>query len=139
MNIKNEILVTENLLPETIDHEIITREDVVRLYKKTFQKIERILDPSNMMLSDFKVGKRKHRNSEEIYFFPKWGFISFDCIMNCCKHELEDVLDDLYDPKQIRSYLISLLKRLTKSNLKKINDLNTELGFVKNLASDNKQ
>jgi hypothetical protein len=134
MEINEKKLLTANKrsLGKIKPSDITTSEDVLRAYENIFKKIEKILENSNIGMYEFEVGKRKDVTHEVLYFFPgqNWGLISFDELGGCGTHNLQDVLKELYSPRIIRKNLIPILNRISRENQKKIQKLNSELGFL---------
>ena len=132
--IKKEILTAKKYsLQEIQTSDIITADDVLRSYENIFKRIENILNNSGIGLREFEVGKRIDSTHEVIYFYPgkDWGFISFNELGGCGTYNLEVILEDLYTPRRIRENLIPILKRISEVHQKKIDELNSKLGFIK--------
>ena len=131
---ENKLLTTKkHSLQEIQTSDIITADDVLRAYENIFKRIEKILNNSGIGLREFEVGKRIDSTHEVIYFYPgeNWRFISFDELGGCGTHNLEVILEDLYPPRRIRENLIPILKRISEVHQKKIDELDSKLGFIK--------
>ena len=127
--------ITEELLKNDKYNEDYTKENVLQLYKKMFNKCRILLQKYQLRPSTkFEVGEKDIGEGEEglkignIYFNDYGHFFSESEDMSVRCYELEEILFDLHSTQQILTNLYLKLIQLAELNKKLIKQL--ELVYI---------